>query len=42
MMSVTTLTENLLKRNGRPRAAIRGNPWAGKWARMAILEYTGS
>ena len=41
MMSVTTLAQNLLKRSGRPRAGIwesRGE----RWARMAILGYTGS
>ena len=35
-MSVTTLTETLLKRSKRPRAAIWGNQRAGKWASIFI------
>ena len=35
-MSVTTLTETLLKRSKRPWAAIWGNQRAGKWASMFV------
>ena len=41
MMNVSTLTENLLKRGGRSRAAIRKSRGERR-ARRATLEYTGS
>ena len=36
LMSVTTLTETLLKRSERPRAAIWENQRAGEWASMFV------
>ena len=41
MLNVSTLTDNLLKRSGRSRTAIRKSRGEGR-ARRATLEYTGS